>query len=403
LPAVQGGGIGRLAYSRNMARNTQQIFAPGVPLNPTQLGVPISWSHLIYAYMIENTGIVEIFRRTLQAWLSDEKLPYPSLETQYWIRASEDLFFKNPSPYFHSLASSLRPDPDSIRANAYQRLLGLELGHNFTGNGSTNGRAPAIANTELTMVFERLLYEVWNGFVNRANNTGPNAADFQAMQQLTRALREMLLARRTNGSLMREEFEAVAMLSWFHLAVQYDTFIVDDLDAQSTSAANRLRRIGALVGVTPAAASDSYFQLADSMSTALIAIESGLVELALQNNQAVLTDPAVSPLATVMQNILTHWSIITGHSLKVPVSTLIAYGVPFATNAVGADAITGGASFGTALPTAPAPNNITAPPPASTAPQPASANANRVMQFIAENRTSFVGTNRVQVKGQITS
>src|SRR5262249_44224370 len=98
LPPVQGvSAVGRLTYHRRMGRNPNQILLANVPLNPGVLGAPpVSWSHLIYAYMIENTGIVEIFRRALQAWLGDERLPFPTLETQYWIRASEELFFKSP-------------------------------------------------------------------------------------------------------------------------------------------------------------------------------------------------------------------------------------------------------------------------------------------------------------------
>jgi hypothetical protein len=397
LPQTQS-GVGRLALNRAMARPSNQFFGPGLPLDPAQIDAPIAWSHLIYAYMVENTGIVEIFRRVLQTWLTDETLPYPSQETQYWIRASEDLFFKTPSSFFHSTASSLRPDPDSIRANAYKRLFGLELGPNFNGNGSNNGtspaKTPAIANTEFTMVFERLLCEVWNGFVYRAQNTAPNAADNQAMLQLVRSLREMLLARRTNGSLMREEFEAVAMLSWFHLTVQHDTYIVNDLDAQSTSAANRLRRIGSLVDVTPAAAADSYFQLADSMSTALMAIESGLVETALRNDIPVLTDPNTNRLADVMQNILTHWSIITGRSFKVPVTAVLAYpfGLASTFDFAPADSLTGAPTDTAALPPAIAPP---APALRAAAPSFSITAASRVSKTTtAEKRTTFVGSLR---------
>ncbi|HXT14194.1 MAG TPA: hypothetical protein VN706_01105 [Gemmatimonadaceae bacterium] len=408
LPAVQGGGaVGRLGVSRRMARNVAEMWAPRPPINPALIGAPTFWSHLIYAYMIENTGIVEIFRRVLQSWISDEKLPPPSIETQYWIRASEDLFFKNPSPYFHSLASSLRPDPDSIRVNAYKRLLGVELGHNFTGNGT--GRAPAIANTEFMMVFERLLHEVWNGYVYRAPAAGPNAADVQAMEYLCRTLRCMMLDRRTNGALMREEFEAVSLLSWFHLAVEYDTFIVDNLDAQSTRAASRLHRIGALVGVTPAAASDAYFQLADALSTALISIESGLVELALQANVPALSDPAVSPLANVFQTIITYWPLMTGRALKAPLATGWAVPVQFLGGSGGSINVRGELPAPTDA-TAAAPSNVyaiqqptgaaaPAPAKAAAAPAPATVNgppAQRIVKLIAENRSSsFVGINRV--------
>ena len=76
----------------------------------------------------------------------------------------------------------------------------------------------------------------------------------------------MLLARRLNGNLSREEFTAVAMMSWFHLTVDSDSAVVVDLRAQATSAEQRLFKIAQLVGVPAHGLSGSYFDIAESIS-----------------------------------------------------------------------------------------------------------------------------------------
>src|SRR5215475_11191035 len=46
----------------------------------------VGWQHLIYAYMIENTRIYEIFRRVLHEFLHGEKLGSPTAASQIWLR-----------------------------------------------------------------------------------------------------------------------------------------------------------------------------------------------------------------------------------------------------------------------------------------------------------------------------
>src|SRR5262245_48979538 len=57
---------------------------------------PLMWDHLIYAYMIENTRIYEIFRRVLVEFLHGEKLGVPRPASQNWLRVTEELFYKDP-------------------------------------------------------------------------------------------------------------------------------------------------------------------------------------------------------------------------------------------------------------------------------------------------------------------
>src|SRR3712207_6160353 len=67
----------------------------------------ISVDHLIYAYMIENTRIYEIFRRVLYEYLHGERLDIPSVASQQWVRNTEELFYRDPPSFF---VFSLRSD-----------------------------------------------------------------------------------------------------------------------------------------------------------------------------------------------------------------------------------------------------------------------------------------------------
>src|SRR5919106_1805268 len=80
----------------------------------------IRWDHLIYAYMIENTRIYEIFRRVVKEFLFGEKLGTPSAATQLWLRNTEELFYRDPPPLsITNISSHIRPDLRATRRNAY--------------------------------------------------------------------------------------------------------------------------------------------------------------------------------------------------------------------------------------------------------------------------------------------
>jgi hypothetical protein len=270
---------------------------------------------LISAYLLENSGLVEIMRRVITEWVSDERLPYPTLETQYWLRSSEELFFTSPSPHFSSLTSTIRPDAAEIRENAYQRLFGLPLSFRASaasGSGTAMTR-PRTTNSAFVKTFERLLFEVWRGYINRLNANNENRTDRQAVQELVIDLQDMFLARRTSGTLMREEFNAVAMLDWFYLTIEYDTHIVTNLNAQAPAAVDRISKIASLVGMQPSRNADSYFRLAEPMSLLFSWIESGAITAMGVER---LYDGLIVPLTNMMQLIVSYWEKATGRAVK---------------------------------------------------------------------------------------
>jgi hypothetical protein len=284
-------------------------LAPHVPPSTNAVG----WNHLAYAYMLENTRMLEIFRRVVFEYVHGERLPNASQATNRWLRTTEELFFTSPRvASVRGLTSNLRPDDGAVRRNAYQRLLGLDVLHGTDDGRSYPYTRSDVANRDFSVLFEALLTEVWKGYTNRTNQVGPNETDDEAIRTLVRRIREMLQARRLAGNLSREEFDAVATLSWFHLVVLADTQIVVDLSAQAAGTADRLGKIGERVGLAAHARSDAYFELALPISDVLRNIENGVIGAAppIQLYDGFWTGQ--------MLTIITQWSAATGRELKDP-------------------------------------------------------------------------------------
>jgi len=297
----------------NELKDAAQIQAPSgaAPfLDPRTGKGTVLWDHLIYAYMIENTRIYEIFQRVLYEFLYGEKLGVPTPEAQHWLRNTEELFYREPPPFsMTTITSYVRPDLRAIRRNAYHRMFGMDLNHG-ADNGQPYSYVKADAyNNEFVTVFEELLREVWVAITNVKNESGPNPTDKSKMENLVSNLQNMLLARRESGNLSREEFVAVATMSWFHLTVSFDSPIILALRAESSSPEQRLLKVAQRVGLPAHGLSKSFFDIADAISRVLIQVEASgaaivpglLVEGVLQNT---------------LNTIITQWSIITGRDMK---------------------------------------------------------------------------------------
>ena len=301
---------GNLNLHEGWSLLTQTADAGTIP-QPPNVGY---WRHLVYAYLLECTNLASVFQRVVHEWVHGERLPFATLPTQMWLRTTEQLFFTNPQPpSVRSLTSDIRPDRGAVRRNAYYRLMGLELPLSAADGRSTAYLKPDAANRNFVRAWEQLLYEVWHAYVHLSTTSGPNPTDPIALDELVRELREMLVARRAYGNLSREEFEAVSYFSWFHVTVAGNTQVVQDLTAQSTSAAMRLKKIGERVGVGIHSKSDSFFQMADNMADVLEAIETG----ALDGNTDALYDSTIAGnFVGQMLMLITHWGAATGRSVK---------------------------------------------------------------------------------------
>jgi len=272
------------------------------------------WDHLIYAYMIENTRVYEIFRRVLHELLHGEKLGTPKEEESVaWLRTTEELFYADSAPFFITkITSHIRPDLRATRRNAYQRMFGMDLNH-----GADDGKPyPYVkaetANGEFVATFEEFLREVWVGITYVPATSSANPTDTSKIAELAEKLHDMLRSRRHNGNLGREEFSAVCMMSWFHLTLEYDSAIVNSLRAESFGVEQRLFKIADRVGLPAHGLSKHFFDIADPLSRLLLLIETG--ELKEANAKDLYTGD--TELVSDMRTIITHWTAITGHDVK---------------------------------------------------------------------------------------
>ena len=311
--------VGALANHQELARGTV-IDAIGPNGPPVPAAVPVTgWHHLVYAYMIENTRIFDIFRRVVSEYVHGERLPHATHDTVRWLRTTEELFFSTPrSLTVRSVTSNLRPDDGGVRRNLYWRALGMDLNHGMEDGRPYPYTKADASNREFVTLWESLLTEVWKGFTAAAPNfSGVNETDDAAITTLVRRLQEMLLARRLNGLLSREEFDAVACMSWLRLVISMDTNVVVNLSAQAAGEADRLKQIGAMVGLPAHSRTDAYLQLAQPMSVVLRAIENGAAT-ALAQVGGLYNILVVPNLSLEMRDIITNWSIATGRNMKDP-------------------------------------------------------------------------------------
>ena len=292
---------------------------------------PRLWHHLAYAYLIESTGILEIFAEVVRRLVVGETLGTLQPESIAWVRATEQLFFREPPPFaIHSVISEVRPYERTNRRNAYWRMLGMDLAHPVPPAWARGGpfadwkALSGPINDDFRPKWTEFLRQVWLGIENRLNTSGPNTADASFIALLSVALRDMLRNRRRGGALAREEFAYVAMMSWFHLTVNQDTQIVVDLQAQASSPADRLAAIAQRVGMSPALHARELFDLAEPMSTVLRGVEAGLFDT--ETSAETLFRPGTN-LATDMVNIINNWQSATGERVKErPTGTVVVGG-----------------------------------------------------------------------------
>lgn len=292
--------------------------------NGLPLAAAPNWDHLAYSYVLENTRVVQILRRVIREYRSGEGLGIPSAATQRWLDATEALMFGAPNPIPGWLSiSTVRPDSEAVRRNAYWRLLGLDLAF-----GTDDNRPPAYdkanaANTSFLGLFEELLFELWQAMSNVRNTSGVNASDDDRIYRIAEELRFVLRSRRQLNMLSREELAAATVLGWAELTLSANTPVVIDLKSEATSAADRLRLIGERVGLAAHSKSAAFFSMSAEISLFLRVIEDGQIVTGpdrawvLYLAQPPSPDPTLpKPIGAEARRVITEWAAATGKDLK---------------------------------------------------------------------------------------
>lgn len=287
-------------------------------------GGATNWDHLIYAYLIECTRIYDIFRKVLETYQFSEHLETPSLQGQRFWRNTEYLAYSEPMPtMIWSLFSRTRADEVADRMSIYWWAFGVDLPHARDLAQKHPYEKPAAGNREFISTLELLLREVWRGIVNATNTSGERWTDDQAIALAARRIYDMMNSRRLNGNLSREEFRAVAVMSWLHLAVLWNSPVVVDLKAQASSPEERLGKIAERVRLRPHSQAKAFFDLAQPLSLLLQAIETGAFND--QTSAQLLYQPGTN-MAAITRVIIDNYTVATGRDLKASSVAVTARG-----------------------------------------------------------------------------
>jgi hypothetical protein len=276
------------------------------------------YPHALESFCLENTRIVEIFRRVLGHFLYGEQLavppdrssPSPDTDINGWLRVTETVFFGHgytPSPF--TVTSAIRSNADLVRRNLYYRMFGADLLHPHTEGGTVEVMKPAASNRDFFPTLERLLAEVWRGLVNAKNTSGRRDTDDAAIATLATRLHDTMQDRRLGGNL--------------HMAVAWNSPIVKALKAEADHPADRLSRIGERVGLKAHVHSAAYIQMGPLTSGVMEAIERGLFN---ESDKApFLYMPTLAgPLAMsdTMNQLITLYMRATGRDIKAAAVTV---------------------------------------------------------------------------------
>ena len=187
---------------------------------------PRLWHHLIYAYLLESTGMLEIFAEVLRRLVIGETLGTLPAASISWARATEQLFFREPPDFsIVGVISEVRP----LRADQpAQRLLAdVRYGPGSPGSAQWARRGPlaewkaytGAVNSDFRQKWNELLRQVWLASRTRDNETGAKLrtrATSPCSVQGNQGHARQTSARRGVGA---RGVAYVSMLSWFHLTV----------------------------------------------------------------------------------------------------------------------------------------------------------------------------------------
>jgi hypothetical protein len=303
--------------------------------------------HLLYAYLLENTRILQIFERLIEKYVNDEDLGIATPRVYQWLTNTERLFFKDGTYRSHSIRSLIRPSFEANRRNAYYRMFGIDLAFgdiNSTTSGTSGYYKAKTANQQFIPLFERYLSEVWQSYINVRNSSGPNTTDVNNLVELATQIRELLKARRggrpggnptgnpgdeinayAGTNLSMEEYASAVIVTWFTFIISADTQLVNFLNCQSSTIGERLIKIGNKVGVPAHTKCQALFEMAGAAANIMNLLEIGTYLESTANLQTMLSSLNPGTLASINSDymnafltVINNWEKATGHRIKNP-------------------------------------------------------------------------------------
>ena len=298
----------------------------GVPPIPATPPSPpthwTNWDQLIYAFVIENTRIHEIFCRVLFKYMNGGELETPSPASQLFWRNLDCLIGDGIPSTIGLTSGRFHRDDQASRLRTYYWMFGMDLSHAPQLAAEHPYEKPAASNRDFIPTFEAFGREVWRGIVNAKNISGAKDTDPTLIATLAERIYDMMQTQRQAGNLSREEFRAVSIMSYMHLAVLYDSPMVQDLRAEASSPEMRLQKIAERVGMTAHPKSKPLFDLAGRFSFLMQMIETGLFNDA-AGAQLLYSQTPQTFVSRCAEDVIDQYSLATGRDLKaLPVSAV---------------------------------------------------------------------------------
>jgi hypothetical protein len=290
------------------------------PIGATYTPQATIWDHLIFAYLLELTGVVEIFRAIIERAAFGGDLGQLSPQTMQFLRTTEWLLFSDPFPT-SILTSGTRfgRTDDEMRITYYRWMFGADLPHKPE---RSKLQWPTDSYRGFFPTLEGMLREVWIGIENAKNISGVNAADPTSISIYAQNLAYTLQTLRIGGRFAREEFTAVSKLSWLGLALYTNNFLIQDLQCEAGDQAGRLENLAMRVNMRSHLQSRHLFNLAQPLSYFLQTIEMNTLSTitGAQSTYQPVTGNVVEQNAEV---VVDEYSAATGIDLKAkPVSMI---------------------------------------------------------------------------------
>ena len=256
--------------------------------------------HLIYAYFVESTGIVEVFRALFDSYLkSDEFLKLNRRDDLLLIELLKDTIRE----VYAKSASTIAPDPAQLRLAAYWRLFGYEI------QMKPNFPKTANYNADFNKNFEDAMYEIFQGILDQ-NQQILKLGNPAAVAELLNNLRRQLVNRTYNEIEDVAESSALLMARLLGL-LDNNRLIVERLGIRADTRERRLLELGEKLRVPVAKQTPYVFIFAQRMETFLKRVEDAVWTRA--NAEQLYTNPAE---VQFFREIAIAWYQVTGKDFQ---------------------------------------------------------------------------------------
>ncbi|HEX9317329.1 MAG TPA: hypothetical protein VF884_00165 [Nitrososphaeraceae archaeon] len=259
---------------------------------------PLKRNNLIYSYFIESTGLLEVFRILFSSFIvSDDVLKLNRQDDSDLI----ELIKTNINTVFAKPASTVTPQLDELRYNAYWRLFGYKI------RGKEIFPKAVNYNSEFNKTFELAMYNIFQMILDKGITT-EKVGNPNATAELLDNLKRQLAGRTYNTIEDISQDSAFKLYSLVAL-LSNNKLMVERLNIRSEDPTRRLIELGEKLKVAVAKETSYLFLLAGRMNVFLRKVEEES-----EWDAKAATDLTSDENETFFKDIESSWFHVTGRS-----------------------------------------------------------------------------------------